>query len=242
MAVIPMAVGDSSPVWPLPAVTRKRWTFGARRARGKRKHAGVDLYAQRGSVVLAPENGTVVALQKFTGPRAHALLFQTDSGIVILFGEVEPGSWGNFMNRIGTWVEKGEPLAKVGINPGGDQMLHVEMYDQGTRRNHRWYPDQPPPAQLLDPTQYLQAAAALEGQTDPGDDVVDDLDDQGDDDHGQDDGTVDDQVDDPVDPDDPVRPTLPTLPTLPDIRPPQQGLGFGAAIGLFLLLAAVEDM
>ena len=67
-------IGGASPVWPLPDVTRRRWTFGASRASGRRKHAGLDLYAPRGSVVLSPEQGEIVAFQGFNGPLAVAML------------------------------------------------------------------------------------------------------------------------------------------------------------------------
>ena len=93
---VEMARGHMSPVWPLPDVTRKRYTFGAPRANGQRKHAGLDFYAPRGSPVVAPESGVIVATQRFNGPNAHAILLQTDTGPVILFGEVEPGSWRNY--------------------------------------------------------------------------------------------------------------------------------------------------
>jgi hypothetical protein len=175
------AIGSRSPIWPLPAVTRRRWTFGASRASGERRHAGVDLYAPPGSVVHAPESGTLIASQRFLGPEAVALLMQTDTGPVILFGEVFPQSWERFGLAIGSRVEAGDPVAEVGITPGGSSMLHFEMYREGTRRNARWMTGDPPPPSLLDPTDYLKIAMAL----DQGDDDVpdDDPDDEHDDEH-----------------------------------------------------------
>ncbi len=191
MTEVPMATGVSSPVWPLPDVTRRRWTFGAPRRSKKgpdRRHAGVDLYAPQGSVILAPEAGIIVAKQRFVwDDRFDAFVFQTDSGPAILFGEVQPGSWGNFGHSIGSRVAAGMPIARVGINPGGDQMLHLEMYTRGTRRNSKWFAGQAPPPNLLDPTSYLKTAKAL--------DVSDDSDVE-DDDGEHDDGEHDDQVDD----------------------------------------------
>lgn len=172
---VPMATGASSPIWPLPAVTRRRWTFGADRPRGRR-HAGVDLYAPKGSIVLAPEGGVVIATQRFVWQDRHdALLFQTDSGPVILFGEVLPGSWVAIGANIGSRVERGQPIARVGVNPGGSSMLHYEMYTRGTRKNSRWYAGKTPPPNLLDPTRYLQAAKAIDGSNQ--DDVDQDDDD-----------------------------------------------------------------
>lgn len=202
---VPMATGAASVVWPLPDVTRKRWTFGASRANGKRHHAGVDLYAPRGSIVLSPEDGTVIASQRFNGPYAYALLIQLDSGPVVLLGEVEPDSWRMFNADPGARVARGQPVARVGINPGGSQMLHYEMYTSGTRQNKRWYSEQAPPPELLDPTNYLQSASALDGDQadDPGDDVIDPGDDE-----ETDDDSVDDDVHDPglpqIHPEDPA--------------------------------------
>ena len=206
IGAVPMAQGARSPVWPLPAVTRRRWTFGASRANGKRHHAGVDLYAPRGSVVLSPESGTIIAFQPFNGPHAVAMLIQTDTGPVILLGEIEPSSWTEFGLGRGSRVEAGQEVARLGINPGGSQMLHYEMYREGTTRNARWYTGKPPPSNLLNPTEYLQRARALDvGQQN--DDVADDdgqVEDPGVEDHDH-----DHDHDDPGD----------TTPQLPDIKP-----------------------
>lgn len=230
-SAVPMATGVQSPVWPLPDVTRKRWTFGASRSQGKRRHAGVDLYAVRGSVVLAPEAGLVIRSQRFNGPRAHALLIQLDSGPVVLLGEVEPGSWLKYNAGPGARVQAGQPVADVGINPRGDQMLHYEMYTPGTRKNHRWYTGQQPPANLLNPTQYLKSANALD--TDQNHDDGDDSDDEG---EVDDDDTKDDQGGDDDDDDDDIAQN--------DTTPGDKtGIGGGAILGLglvFLLASATE--
>jgi hypothetical protein len=189
-----MATGVSSPIWPLPDVTRRRWTFGAPRGKGKRHHAGVDLYAPKGSIVLAPESGRLISRQRFNGPQAIALLMQTDSGVVILFGEVLPGSWKEFGHSIGSTVEAGEPIARVGVNPGGSQMLHYEMYTEGTRQNARWYVDRDAPPNLLNPTSYLKTAVALDAsQKDP---IIKDEDPGPGHDHDHDDDDDDDDDDD----------------------------------------------
>lgn len=172
-----VAQGTASPFWPLPRVTKRVATyggkaFGAARKRGRRHHAGVDIIAPRGAEVVAPESGVVVATQRFNGPNAHALLLQTDTGPVILFGEVEPGSWNQYGAAIGSRVEGGQPVAQVGINPGGSTMLHYEMYQEGTSRNHQWWKGGAAPSQLLDPTVYLEAAASGDPvQPVPSDDV-----------------------------------------------------------------------
>ena len=228
MTAVPMATGAMSPVWPLPDVTRKRWTFGASRAKGERRHAGVDLYALRGSVVLAPEAGLVVRSQRFNGPNAHALLIQLDSGPVVLLGEVEPNSWLKYKAGPGARVQAGQPVADVGINPGGDQMLHLEMYVSGTRKNQRWYTGKQPPAALLNPTAYLKSASALD--TDQNDDPGDDSDDAG---EVDDDDTTDDQADDHDHDDIAQNDTIPADPN---------GFGGGAVLGLGLIFLVANAM
>lgn len=153
----------SLPSWPLRhrgqvPVSGSR-AFGARRADGARNHAGIDLYAQQGWEVLATEDGTIVAVQPFNGPRAHAILVEHDSGVVALYGEVEPNS-GSLGLKIGDRVKQGQPIATVGVNPGGSSMIHFELYHRGTRQNERWPAGQPMPPNLIDPTGYLLLASS----------------------------------------------------------------------------------
>lgn len=159
------ATGHPAPVWPLPDVRKRVATYGglafaASRKSGLRHHAGVDILAPKGAEVVAPEAGVLVRSQRFNGPQAHALLLQTKTGPVILLGEVLPGSWSEYGLDIGSAVERGQPIARVGINPGGSTMLHYEMYREGTTRNHQWMQGAPPPSELLNPTVYLETAAA----------------------------------------------------------------------------------
>lgn len=109
-------------------------------------------------------------------------------------------------------------------------MLHFELYTEGTRRNARWYQGSPPPANLLNPTQYLQSAKALDvGQQDPS---IDDDDDPADE-HPQDDPS-DDPADDPAD--DPGTSTLPTIPTTPGGGRSFGLLGFALLFGALMML------
>jgi len=183
-----VARGIPRPAWPLPTVEPKLVatyggkSFGAARAPKAgvrpRQHAGVDILAPRGAPVVAMEGGTIVAHQRFNGPLAHALLLQTDSGIVLLYGEVEPESWSELGVDIGSRVERGDAIARVGQNPGGSTMLHFETYRRGTSQNHRWYADGYPPPELLDPTVYLETAAAGEQVSPVESDEHDDHDEQ----------------------------------------------------------------
>jgi hypothetical protein len=198
-----MAAGDLSPIWPIPDVTKQVYVtggkrFGASRRGGTRYHVGIDILAPQDAIVVAPEAGEIVAWQRFNGPKAHALLMETDTGIVILFGEVYPGSWEEFGLQRGSRVLKGQPIARVGINPGGSTMLHFETYKEGTRTNKRWMADTNPPRELLNPTRYLQRAAATEG------DEIEDIED-----------TDPPDFDDVVD----VVPEIPDTPDLPQIEP-----------------------
>lgn len=146
------------PVWPVPG--RKHTIPGGARGFGanrpnNRRHAGVDLYASRGDLLVATEPGRVVAHQGWAGPEAVALLFQTDSGPVVLYGAVAPGS----RRQVGERLDVGDPIARVGRYPRGSSMLHLELYERGTTRNARWYRGDPQPGNLLNPRAYLEAAA-----------------------------------------------------------------------------------
>ena len=165
---VPYGFGSPSATWPLEAAKRVVSSdFGE--ARGGKVHVGEDLRAPRGSVLVATEDATVVGWQTFNGPNAYALLLETFTGPVLLYGEVEPNSWEEFRGHDGrplhkgSIVDRGRPIARVGINPGGWTGLHFEMYLRSTRRNYQWFEGQPPPAQLLDPTRYLEAAAKVYG-------------------------------------------------------------------------------
>jgi len=142
-------------VWPVrgeaPNTPGGGRAFGASRDGGNRIHAGIDLYGDEGDVVVATESGTIVAAQGWAGPNAKAVLLQTDSGPVVLYGAVAPGSW----PRVGTRVRAGDPVGRLGTYPHGSSMLHLEVYRSGVRRNFRWYAGEPKPPTLLDPIAYL---------------------------------------------------------------------------------------
>lgn len=193
---VPFAVGSSTPVWPVR--TRERHgvvsyidargrchgmcgnRFGAtRRKKAKapdgstiytgeeRYHVGVDLGGRTGDTVVAMESGTIVAIQPFT-EGTWAILEETDTGIVVLYGEVAKGSWAGKV-AVGDRVEAGQPLARIGLM-GTKDMLHVETYIAGTRDNLSWNKTKParpkswerwggPPPEILDPTRYLLLAS-----------------------------------------------------------------------------------
>lgn len=168
---VPYARGIEAPLWPLrddrrSATPRAAWArgrvsadFGDPRPYGSsspsRHHAGEDLRAPRGSVVVASERGRVTAIDDEWYAGTGALLVAFDSGITANFGEVEPGSPLELGLAVGTVVERGQEIARVGRT----EMLHFELYSGDRRRTWQWPWLGAAPAELLDPTQYLDAAA-----------------------------------------------------------------------------------
>lgn len=160
--------GSKNPIWPIAypknvdVPTSGGRAIGAKRpASGTqtRYHAGIDLLAKAGTPVVATESGVVVATNPWDGQHAKSLLLETDSGLVINYGAVYPNSWKDYGVSVGTRVSAGQPIAKIGMYPHGGQMLHFELYTKGTRKNSPWKLNQPPPPNLIDPTQYLQRAS-----------------------------------------------------------------------------------
>jgi hypothetical protein len=186
----PFATGGERPKWPLDTHdddklrvsyedVREKWHgrygrhFGAKRTTKlddgtsyRRVHVGVDLFAEPGDVVVAPEDGTVIAALPFykgTG----ALYLLTDSGIVVNLGEIADGSWTKHGIPSGvqsTRVRAGDAVARVGKSDDGSHMLHVETYRADTTTDEirhgamRWKLGDDPPAKVLDPTRYLVRA------------------------------------------------------------------------------------
>jgi len=126
-------------------------------------HTGIDLYAPVGEVIHAVENGTIVNIEIFTGPRAEspwynesmAVLIEGESGVV-LYGEIQPDS--NL--RAGQSIKAGDVLGKVVAvlkedKGNGVSMLHFELYTKGVRNSLWWLHDRNQPKVLLDPTEKL---------------------------------------------------------------------------------------
>lgn len=195
---VPDAVGSTTPVWPVVTKERQgvvsykdsagKWhgimgnAFTAKRYRkvkdpvtGKsvktgevRYHVGIDLGGRKGDKVVATEAGTIVGIQSFT-EGTWAILEETDTGLVVLYGEVAKGSWNEFGIKVGMHVDAGQALARIGLM-GTKDMLHLETYVKGTRENISWNRDKPPrpkpwerwgppPPEILDPSRYLVLAA-----------------------------------------------------------------------------------
>ena len=167
-----LAVGGPSPAWPVPGYTKfSSSSFGGDRPSKRepgvpptRYHAGVDIHAPRGTVVVAMESGTVVAFEGwesrkgFPERRTEALLLQLDSGPVLVYGALIPDSWEAYGLGVGSRVQQGQPLGLIGTYPFGDTMLHIEAHAKGTRRSDPWYIKKGPPNALLNVTPFLKLA------------------------------------------------------------------------------------
>lgn len=179
---VPFAQGAPNPVFPVASSSKHsrrldvsykdvdgkyhgRWgrIFGASRRDGQRYHAGIDLFANPGDVIVAPEAGTIVGTQNFLnsidGAGPDAMLIEGDNGVTILLGEIDEKAYGL---KVGDRVTRGQPVARIQATAGGDHMLHIETYRNGLTHNQQWWKGSPAPSHLLDPTDYLLRAAAAE--------------------------------------------------------------------------------
>lgn len=180
---VAFASGANRPNWPIDTNARRklqvsyqdvrgkwhgRWGrhFGASRktkSGAKRKHVGVDLFADPGDEVVAMEPGEIIAILPFyKGTSAVYLL--TDSGIIVNYGELDSGSWRRYGLFVGKRVKHGDPLGQVGLTDDGSHMLHLETYqpdvtvDQIRAGKMRWTTARHAPPGILDPSRYLVRA------------------------------------------------------------------------------------
>jgi murein DD-endopeptidase MepM/ murein hydrolase activator NlpD len=132
-------------------------------------HEGVDLYTEDGAEVSAVEDGIVVNIEPFTGPKAgfphwldtDAVLVEGESGVVV-YGEIAPRAG----LCIGQRVIAGELIGNVVPVLRNDKgrpriMLHMELHAAGTPKTYEWTLSadgdkmKTKPASLRDPTPYL---------------------------------------------------------------------------------------
>lgn len=169
---VPFAKGNCNAFWPILSTNSRRFevpymnisnqyvngnsarAFAAIRADGDRYHVGIDLYCNDQDVCVACEDGIIVGIQGFLNI-TKALLLQTTSGIVCLYGEIEDQSWKEFGIQEGNTVKKGQKICRIGKNQAGTQMLHFETYTNGTTKNTSWYKGKSAPSNILNPTKYL---------------------------------------------------------------------------------------
>jgi hypothetical protein len=153
-----------------------------------RRHAGVDLAGNRGDVVVAMQPGELLVVLPFYNG-TEALYQLTEEGVIINYGEIEPGSpfefiadayWKLKPDELGipatlqgrsVPIRAGDPIARIGHH----EMLHAETYraepklaDQivAIRNGHyRWLTPEAPSG-LLDPTEYLVKAELAQNLVD----------------------------------------------------------------------------
>jgi murein DD-endopeptidase MepM/ murein hydrolase activator NlpD len=96
--------------------------------RGDRKHCGVDIYASRGSRVIAIEDGIVIAKWIFTSPKTNPywnityfVAIKHKSGNISKYCELE-----DVIVLEGTKVEGGQIIGHVG------DVLNLELIDQNS--------------------------------------------------------------------------------------------------------------
>lgn len=149
-------------------LTSEQGAFGA--LRGRYRHTGVDLYTGGPSNVFAVEAGTVVIVERFTGPDMHprwleteAVLIEGPSGVVV-YGEISADVKAGDEVRRGQRIGVVAPVLKEGAErpdiPGHSRyMLHIELHTPGTRATCDWLDGDPIPQSLLDPTTFLTNAS-----------------------------------------------------------------------------------
>lgn len=184
----PLAPPNSRAIWPLKTKHQLRlvssyWSkdgtmrgawgrqFGAKRMGGGKIqwHSGVDLFSDKGDIVVAPEDATVIAILPFYHG-SWAMYLLTENELVLNLGEIENKSWYEFGIKVGQKVKRGQALARSGPMEGGKTMIHFEIYDAefrspnemvfGIRRGKlQWHDKENPPDELMDPSAYLVQAA-----------------------------------------------------------------------------------
>jgi hypothetical protein len=127
-------------------------------------HEGVDLYCNEGDEVYSMFKGKILGIIKFTGEHAGSKWWNNTWSIlvehedfVINYGEIIP----NELVYEGMEIDEGFCLGKVTTVLKEDKgrprnMLHLEMYEQGTKKHlNSWDLDMEKPQNLLDPTSLL---------------------------------------------------------------------------------------
>lgn len=135
--------------------------FGVRRRHDV--HKGIDIYADENANVYAVEDGEIVEICPFTGPKAgyewwldtQAVYVSGKTGIVV-YGEIEPiSNW-----KQGDKVMRGDIIGNVRRVIKNDKgrpttMLHLELHAHGHIHTGQWELNKQAPEGILDPTKYL---------------------------------------------------------------------------------------
>ena len=137
--------------------------FGA--PRKQHVHGGVDLYCMEGTPVVAMEAGQVVAVAPVTGPHAEKpwwlntwmVMIEGNSG-VLGYGGLKPAVTAG--ESVAPGDHLGQILSMVRFASGRPtSLLHLELYQAGTREPVVWLEGEHRPAGMLDPTPLLLSIA-----------------------------------------------------------------------------------
>lgn len=153
--------------WPLPGADRFSSYSGSFAAERKHDiHTGIDIYCEPNQVCCAMESGEVVKIEIFTGPNAEptspwwnetqAVFVEGKTGVIV-YGEIKPLS----TIKVGKKISAGQILGHVLTVLKKDKglpmtMLHVELYEKGTRETVVWGLGENKPQTLLDPTKLFE--------------------------------------------------------------------------------------
>jgi len=151
--------------WSLPLGKHQAGGFGSKQKFSY--HTGVDLLCNHMQPLAAVEAGTIVGIQNFSKKNTNekkspwfnntrVILIEGKSGVVAYCNVIEGAD-----TKVGQKVEAGDVLGNViKINKGKSNkndvcMLHLELYEEGTRKRVAWSFMFPKPPQLLDPSIHL---------------------------------------------------------------------------------------
>lgn len=101
--------------------------FGSSRDSGRRLHAGVDLFRNRGEEVRAVSDGVVISDRYPFYEGTYAIEVRQQDGSVIRYGEILglPARGASMGQRL----QAGQNVGFVGkVDSGSSPMLHLEMY------------------------------------------------------------------------------------------------------------------
>lgn len=135
--------------------------FGIRRRHDI--HKGIDLYANVETKVTTVEDGTIVDICPFTGPKAGFPWWLDTMGIyiggasgIVVYGEIQV----NEKLKIGDFIKQGDfigTVSRVLIDDRGrpTSMLHLELHKNGHIHCGQWALNKEKPIGILDPTVHL---------------------------------------------------------------------------------------
>lgn len=126
-------------------------------------HTGVDMYCSAGDECVAIEDGVVIAVEFFTGPRVN-MPWWNDTQAVAIKGKSGVINYGEIRAyvKVGQEINEGDligwviPVLKVdkGKVPS-ITMLHLELYTEYNNDWVLWPVGEPQPSNLLNPTELL---------------------------------------------------------------------------------------